>query len=128
MSATVGADGEVDGMSDSCGVSACSRGERMGVTGATGKGVKGVWAGSTRGIVVPDDGESKHACSNAWEKAFTLEKRCCGSLLSAIMTTSSTDEGIVGFFAHNDGGAETICWVAISIGVPLKGRSPHIHS
>ncbi len=54
------------------------------------------------------------ACSNALLKAFTFAKRCGGSFLSAVITTSSTAGGMVGSFSRKDAGVAYICCVAIS--------------
>ena len=63
-------------------------------------------------------GAFPHACSSALAKARRLEKRCCGSLASAIISTCSTSGDIVGSFSRKGGRVANICWVAISVKVP----------
>src|SRR6266566_1660698 len=61
-------------------------------------------------------------------KALILAKRCCGSLASAIITTCSTSGEIEGNLSRKGGGEPNMCWLAISLKVPLKGRLPVNHS
>ena len=63
-------------------------------------------------------GAFPHACSSALAKARRLEKRCCGSLASAIISTCSTSGDIVGSFSLKGGRVANICWVHNSVKDP----------
>ena len=58
------------------------------------------------------------ACSKAVANACIVTNRSFGSLASAIKTTCSTSEGIVGTFSRIGGGGTRVCLAAISVNDP----------
>src|SRR2546425_11684102 len=70
---------------------------------------RGESVGGFDGCTTRDDGPDLQACSKALANACTLAKRCCGSLASAVITTSSALGGIAETFERRDGGGTYIC-------------------
>src|SRR5438876_9287498 len=73
-------------------------------------------------------GASLLACSSALANACTVTKRCLGSFASAVFTTCSSSDEIVGTRSRKGAGGANMCCVQSSVKEPLKGRSPLSHS